>query len=184
MNNKPANLILGLISIVADLFGIAGFILSGEVVKFWSAGWLVYVFGIPLLLGIGLLFLSQIKDELVFAFFPIAAGIYALLSCLAIFGIFAALAAKALTFTGFVGMAVLAIFPSLMALAVSSLSPKPEALTKGISYGYATTGIFAVIFLLVQYSRNQDYSLSMIGEFAALAMIGVGFGVFGFINEA
>lgn len=183
MNNKPANIALGSIALTADIVGIVGFILSGDVSKFWSATWMVYVFGLTLLMGIAFFFFSQTKDERVTAFYPLAAGIYALLSCLAIFGLFVELVSTASTFGGFLGMVVLIIFPAGMALAIASLTPKPGSVTTTISYFYATSGILAVIFMLARYANSPGYSWAMLGEFVGLGLVGIGFLLFAFVND-
>ena len=184
MNNKTANLTLGTIAIVADLLGIAGFILSGDVSKFWSATWMVYVLGLSLLMGIGFLFFSKTEDDNVKTFYPIAGGIYALLSCLAIFGLFAGLSGSDFGIRAFFGMIVLAVFPAAMALLICLLCANQETIARTISYFYATAGIFAVIYLLIRYSHEPGYSWALAGEMFGLILIGVGFTVFAFSVEA
>lgn len=183
MDNKPANITLGVIALTADLLGIIGFIVSGEVAKFWSATWMVYIFGLTLLMAAGFFFFSQAKEERVTAFYPLAAGIYAVLSCIAIAGLFAGVASSEFTIGGFLGMVVLALFPAAMALAIASLTPNPGGITKTISYFYAAAGIFAVIFMLLRYAGSPGYSWSMLGELIGLALIGGGFMLFAFFNE-
>lgn len=182
MNNKPASIILGVIAIVADLVGILGFIFSGDITKFWSAKWLVYVVGLTLLMGIGFFFFSQANDDEVASFYPLAAGVYAVLSCLSLFALFVELSKRSLEISGFVGMVVLVAFPAFMALAISSICKNSDTVRRTLSYIYAAAGIFAVIFLLVRYAGSPGYSWYMAGEFLGLVLIGIGFLLFADVN--
>ena len=57
--DRPMNLLLGVIALVADLIGIVTFIVSGQVSQFWSATWLVMLVSIGLLLAIARFFLDS-----------------------------------------------------------------------------------------------------------------------------
>jgi hypothetical protein len=183
MNSKPANIALGIIALTADLLGIVSFALSGEFAKFWSANWLVYVFSLTLLMGVAFFFFFQAKDDRVNAFYPLAAGMYALLSCIALFALYAGLSGSVLTLRDFAGMGVLSIFPAAMALGISLLCENPASITKTISYFYASSGLIAVIYLLFRYQKSSDFSWVMAGELLGLTLIGIGFVTFAFADK-
>jgi len=176
MENRGMNLLLGVIALVADLMGIATFIVSGQFSNFWSATWLVMLFSLGLLLSISLFFLDAAKDHRTHQFLPFASVAYALLSCIAIiFGLYL-LSTKVATFGSFLGIAVLIIFPAVMAFVISEGSGRKAH--RPVSYLYAATGILAIIGLMFLYMNNPGFSWALGGEVLILAAIGVCFVTF------
>lgn len=174
--DRPMNLLLGVIALVADLIGIVTFIVSGQVSQFWSATWLVMLVSIGLLLAIALFFLDSAGDQPKTKFLPLVSGAYALLSCLGILSGLYILSANQTTFGSFLGIGVLIVFPAAMALFTSEVSYK--AAHRPISYLYATTGLLAIIGLMFRYMQNLGFSWAIAGELLILAAIGVGFVTF------
>lgn len=176
MDDRAIKFVFGVIALVADLIGIITFILSGQAGNFWSATWMVMLFGIGSLLGISLFFLKSSQDQRSAEFLPIASAAYGLLSCVGILSSLYMLGGEDVGVGSFIGMIVLIIFPSAMAKAISSVSDRKA--NRSISYLYAGTGILAIIGLMFRYMQNPGFSWWIIGEFLILGLVGIGFDVF------
>ncbi|EGM76683.1 hypothetical protein Rhein_3232 [Rheinheimera sp. A13L] len=169
-------LLLGVIALVADLLGIVTFILSGQVNKFWTATWLVMLISLALLLSIAMFFLNAARDQRAQQFLPLASGVYALLSCIAIISGLHIISSGEATIGVFFGIAVLIVFPAIMALVISEYADRKAH--RPICYLYAATGILAIIGLMFRYMDNPGFSWALLGEAVILAAIGVGFVLF------
>lgn len=180
MQVNIGQLVLGIIALAADLISIASFVLSGQVLNFWSATWLVMLVVIAGLLALSLFFFHQSQSKTAASGLSLVSGVYGLLACAATLIALVSLGDRALDFWGFLGAVLLMFFPLAMAAATGEVTPWPDRVGRVVSYFFAATGLVAFVVLAMRYMRGATYAWSMLGEAFVLLFIWAAFGLFAY----